>query len=255
MNIPIKRYASLLSEYLKPQRKRVLLLAVLLFTSIGLQLFIPQILKVFIDTITGQSQNADLSRLAGMAVLFIVAAIVQQVLQVTATYTSESVGWTATNALRADLAAHCMRLDMPFHNLRTPGEMIERIDGDVSALANFFSQFILQVFGNVVLMAGVLFLLARENIYIGLGLALFVTIVFIVLMRLRRITTGLWAKERQTFAEFYGFLEERLAGTEDIRSSGARPYIMKRFHDLLSAAFNMSMKARSAAMPCSTSRG
>lgn len=243
MNIPIKRYASLLSEYLRPQRKRVFLLAVLLLTSIGLQLVIPQILKAFIDTITGQAPQADPARLPAMAGLFIAAAIFQQVLQVSATYTSESVGWTATNALRAELATHCMRLDMPFHNLRTPGEMIERIDGDVSALANFFSQFIIQVFGNLLLMAGVLFLLARENIVIGIGLLIFVTIVFLLLLRLRRITTGLWSKERQIFAEFYGFLEERLAGTEDIRSSGARPYIMKRFHDLLSMAFGASMKA------------
>ncbi len=243
MNIPIRQYAALLSEYLRPQRKRVLLLAVLLLTSIGLQLLIPQILRAFIDTITSQVQQADQTRLMLMAGLFIGAAIIQQVVQVTATYTSESVGWTATNALRADLAAHCMRLDMPFHNLRTPGEMIERIDGDVSALANFFSQFIIQVFGNILLMAGVLILLARENIAIGLGLVLFVLIVFMMLLRLRRITTSLWLKERQAFAEFYGFLEERLAGTEDIRSSGARPYIMKRFHDLLSVAFNTSMKA------------
>jgi ATP-binding cassette subfamily B protein len=243
MNIPIRQYATLLSDYLRPQRKRVLLLAALLLTSIGLQLVIPQILRAFIDTITSQVQQADSQRLVLMAGLFIGVALVQQVLQVAATYTSESVGWTATNALRADLAAHCMRLDMPFHNLRTPGEMIERIDGDVSALANFFSQFIIQVFGNMLLMAGVLILLMRENIAIGIGLLVFVTIVFMLLLRLRRITTGLWAKERQSFAEFYGFLEERLAGTEDIRSSGARPYIMKRFHDLLSVAFNAAMKA------------
>ena len=42
-------------------------------------------------------------------------------------------------ALRADLAEHCLYLDMSFHNARTPGEMIERVDGDVNVLANFFS--------------------------------------------------------------------------------------------------------------------
>ena len=28
-----------------------------------------------------------------------------------ATYTAENIGWTATNALRADLTLHCLRLD------------------------------------------------------------------------------------------------------------------------------------------------
>ncbi len=37
------------------------------------------------------------------------------------------IGWTATNELRADLTAHCLRLDQSFHKERSPGEMVERI--------------------------------------------------------------------------------------------------------------------------------
>ena len=42
-------------------------------------------------------------------------------------YLGEHVGWTATNALRADLYQHCLKLDMSFHNQHAPGELIERI--------------------------------------------------------------------------------------------------------------------------------
>ena len=61
-------------------------------------------------------------------------ALVQQFVGVLATYTSGQVGWNATNALRSDLARHALSLDMPFHNSHTPGEMIERIDGDSETL-------------------------------------------------------------------------------------------------------------------------
>jgi ATP-binding cassette subfamily B protein len=241
MDIPIRRYAALLSAYLRPQRGRVLVMAALLLTGIALQLVIPQILRTFIDAATGVAPIT--TPLAVLAVLFIAVALAQQVVSVGATYLSESVGWTATNALRADVAAHCMRLDMPFHNQHTPGEFIERIDGDVSALANFFSAFIIQVFGNVILLAGVLVLLAMADWRIGLVLLIFVVIVFATLLRMRKVTTPLWMAERQAFADYYGFLEERLAGTEDIRSSGAREYTLKRFHDLLRTGFRASMKA------------
>jgi len=53
-------------------------------------------------------------------------ALLSQVLTVISTYVSTNMGWTATNALRADLARHCLSLDMPFHNARTPGEMIDQ---------------------------------------------------------------------------------------------------------------------------------
>src|SRR6267378_605751 len=95
-----------------------------------------------------------------------------QILSGLAQYVGEDVGWTATNALRSDLALHCLRLDMGFHKARTPGELIERIDGDVTALAAFFSRFIVNVLGNAVLLVGVLVVVALEDWRAGLALTL-----------------------------------------------------------------------------------
>jgi ATP-binding cassette subfamily B protein len=104
--------------------------------------------------------------------LFFVVTVVQKAMELWTTYLSEDLGWVATNGLRADLAAHTMRLDMGFHKLQTPGELIERIDGDVSNLAEFFSQLVVRVLGNAVLVMGILVLLFREDWRIGLvGLA------------------------------------------------------------------------------------
>ena len=58
----------------------------------------------------------------------------QKILSLVSVYVGEDVGWDATNRLRVDLAAHVLRLDMGFHKLRTPGELIARIDGDVGTL-------------------------------------------------------------------------------------------------------------------------
>src|SRR5882672_3633163 len=49
MDVQLRRYWRLLTTYLKPQRGRVLRLSILLFASIGLQLFTPQIIRSFID--------------------------------------------------------------------------------------------------------------------------------------------------------------------------------------------------------------
>jgi ABC-type multidrug transport system fused ATPase/permease subunit len=68
------------------------------------------------------------------ALAFIGVALLQQVIAVIVTYLGENVAWTATNALRAELAWHALNLDMRFHNDHTPGELIERIDGDVIAV-------------------------------------------------------------------------------------------------------------------------
>ena len=223
-------------------------LALLLFSSIGLQLVNPQIMRHFIDVATGTAEpaasGASISAaLFRSALLFMGVALAQQIVSVLATYVSENVGWTATNALRADLADHCLHLDMSFHNLRTPGEMIERIDGDVSGLSNFFSQFVIQVFGNVVLLLGVLILLFREDWRVGLAMGVFATSALATLWRLRGLAAPYWEEERQASAEQYGFLEERLAGTEDIRSCGAKAYVMHRFYGLMRELMRKTLKA------------
>ena len=218
------RYVELFVRYAAPERRRVALLGVLLFASIGLQLVAPQLLRSFIDSALGA---APVDALVRIAVLFVALSLGQQIVVAFATYLGESVGWAATNALRADLALHCLQLDLGFHKARTPGELIERIDGDVTALAAFFSRFIVNVLGNAVLLVGVLVVVSFEDWRAGLALTVFVVAAIGMLIGpLRTIAVGGWRRVRESSAQTFGFLGERLGGTEDIRSSGAETHVL-----------------------------
>src|SRR5512135_1829344 len=170
MNIPLRQYWELLSRYIRPQRGRFGLLIAMLLVSVALQVINPQIMRFFIDTALSQG---PMEELMAAAAAFIVIAIVQQVVAVSMTYLGESVAWTATNALRSELAWHCLNLDMDFHNEHTPGELIERIDGDVTELAVFFSQMVVTMIGNGLLLVGILVALFREDWRAGLAFSLF----------------------------------------------------------------------------------
>ncbi|HYP19904.1 MAG TPA: ABC transporter ATP-binding protein, partial [Chloroflexia bacterium] len=182
--------------------------------------------------------------LVGAAALFLGIAVLQEVAAVLATYVGENVAWTATNSLRRDLAAHCLRLDMSYHNAHTPGELIERIDGDVSTLANFFSLFALRVVGNGLLVVGILVFLLLEDWRISLALGLLAMVGIVVLNRLRELATPHWVRGRQASANLAGFLEERLAGTEDIRANGATAYKMGMLFRLMRDLMQRYRRAR-----------
>ncbi len=228
--IPLKQYGALLVDYLKPQKGPAALLATLLLSSIGLQLVNPQIVRYFLDA---AETGRGLDRLFGAAALFMGVALVRQMVQIAATYVGENVAWTATNLLRADLALHCLKLDMSFHKKYKPGELIERVDGDVNQLANFFSQLVLQLFGNLLLVVGVLVLLTWQDWRIGLSIAGVAVIGLLTLNWLNKRTVPRWQALREADAQLFGFVEEWLNGTEEIRSSGAEPYIMRRLYQAL----------------------
>jgi ABC-type multidrug transport system fused ATPase/permease subunit len=233
----------MLTTYLRPQRWRVALLTVFLLSSIALQLVNPQIVRRFIDEATQQEQaGGTLGVLGVLALVYIGVALLAQTVTLGATYLSELVGWSATNTLRSDLARHCLRLDMPFHNARTPGEMIERIDGDVIAIGKFFGQFVVQIAGSVLLMLGVLALLFREDWRVGAALSLFTLVAVVALARSSTIAVPAMTADREAQAQLFGFLEEQLAGLDDIRSNGGGNYVMQRFHGSLREVFFKSRR-------------
>ena len=230
----------LMRRYLRPFRPRLLALFTLLAVSIGLQLYGPQVIRDFLDA----AQSGVTTRLLVLlGLLFLGITVVQKGVELYTTYLSEDLGWAATNNLRADLAAHTMKLDMGFHKLQTPGELIERIDGDVSNLAEFFSQLLVRVLGNVVLVVGILALLFREEWRIGLvGLA-YALLTLGLLQLISKPTVNVWRAVSKGYAKLHGYVEERIGGTEDIRANGGEPYVFHKLYPLLADVAKSRVRA------------
>jgi ATP-binding cassette subfamily B protein len=238
--LTLKEYLSFVDRYLKPQWPAAVLLAILLIVGNGAQLFIPQIIRYFIDAAIAAEA---LEKLIRAGILFVAVAFLQHTISVASGYVGAKVSWTAANALRSDVMNHCLSLDMGFYNDHTPGEMIERVDGDVNAIGGLFAQFIIQLVGNMLLAFGIVALLYRENWVIGLGLTVYVAVAFLLLNAIKGIAIVHWRAMRAKSSEFFGFLEEKFAATEDIRSCNAKPFMLNRFFTLTREWLKKQIKA------------
>lgn len=233
-------HLGLLWRYLRPQGWKVGALVLLLLSSIGLRLLDPQIVRRFIDDAVAGVPAKDLLYLG---ILFLVVAITNQAITAGALYLGEAIAWTATNQLRLDVAAHALSLDLGYHKTKTPGEMVERIDGDIETLSNFFARFAVELASNGILMLGIITLLYREDWRIGLVLTIFVLGALGFLNWLRKKPVPLIAAAREQAAKFYGFVGEQLSGTEDVRSNGAAPYVMRRFYQRMQEWYPIQVKS------------
>ncbi|MEM7275474.1 MAG: ABC transporter ATP-binding protein [Actinomycetota bacterium] len=219
-------HRSLLAAYLLPLRGRVASLAAVLLVTTGLQLVVPLLLQRFID---GAIEGAAQSALVAAGLAYLVVAVANQAFSAVSTYLGADIGWAATNRLREDLAEHLLTLDMRFHTDTTPGEMIERVDGDVTAVANFLSRFVVQLLGAGLLLLGVLVVAWIQSPLIGLAYSCFVVVVLALAFSTRHMAVAAAEAERETAALLYGFIEERLAAIDDIRANGAGRFAMRRF--------------------------
>src|SRR5579859_6640077 len=228
VKVPFRSSASLLRTYLKPHWFNVSLLALLLFGSLGFEILGPQLLGHFIDSIQSSMQV-----LTPLALLFMSLVIANQFVTALASYISEDIGWRATNALRADLTLHCLNLDTSFHKALTPGELIERVDGDIALLSNFFSRFVFSVLGRVLLLIGIVVLTCSVDWRTGLLLQAFALLAIVLLHPLQGVAVPHFRAVRQVSAKLAGLLEERFSSIEDIHSLGAQSYVMFRFNQLV----------------------
>ncbi|MCC7354969.1 MAG: ABC transporter ATP-binding protein [Anaerolineae bacterium] len=225
MSLSLRHYGELLVTYLRPQKWKVATLAVLLVGNIALQLVSPRIVGAFLDAV---QTGSPLSGLARLALLFLGMVFVGKAVLGAASYLSADIGWTAINALRADLADHCLSLDLSFHQTHTPGELIERIDGDVNALAEFFSTFVIYILSSVLMFGGAVACLAT-----------------LVMFRfLHHAGVPYSRASRQVAADLSGFWAERLGGREDIRAAGAEAHALRRMHQLMRARLYRALQSQ-----------
>ena len=236
----IRLYAQLLGKYLRPYWPAVSLLGVLMLGGTVLQVVAPQVVRRFIDL---ASEQGDLSSLYMAALLFLGAGISVHVLQALYKYMGRGIAWRATNQLRLDLTLHTLRLDMGFHNAHTPGELLERIDGDIERLANFFSQLFVQLVSALLLMAALIIATWLEDWRFGLAVAVFAAFFLVTRVRLLYFLMPFWEVESEARAQFYGFLGERITGIRDIQKSGAVPFTMARLYETLRRRVLSWMKA------------
>src|SRR6266511_1287086 len=215
-------FRRLLQAYLTPQWKQALLLLVLMLAGVALDLANPQLIRRFIDSALAL---APINALLTIGATFLAVALLTQVTLVVEQYLAGNVAWRATNRLRADLTLHCLTLDLSYHGAHPPSELV---DGDVAKLSEFFSQFLVRMLGNILLLLGILILSFGIEWRVGLALTIFALLALIVLGSLRQFGARAWEAQSRASAGLFGFLEEYLSGTEDLRANGATAFALRR---------------------------
>ncbi len=218
----------LLAAYLRPERRQLSALVGILVVAMVLPLAGPVLVGRFVDAaLAGRPTDV----LVGLAALFLLTTLTGDGLQLVVTWLSVRLAWRVGNNLRADLCEHALSLDLDWHGDHSPGQLIERIDGDIDAVTRFSSTAVLQLLGNAILVVGVLVISAvidwRASVLIGVTIAAALA----VMVKLRRIAVPFYDDEREVQAKLYGDVEERLGGLEDLRANGAGRWAEHRLHE------------------------
>ncbi len=200
-------------------------MAAALAARIGMALAAPWVVGQFLD---GVVHHRPVAQLDLWAALMLAAAVLTPLATFAASWAGWSVEWTVANRLRERLTALALDWAPSQHRSLLPGEFVERVDGDVSALGALLSSLSLEVLGSAGQALGALAGLFAVSQALGLVLAGLTAAVAGVLESFRRRTVPLAEAERQANAHTYGLVGELLAAREDLAAAGAGAYALGR---------------------------
>lgn len=217
-----------LADVLRPHRRRYGLLGVALGLSSALGLAAPVLVGRIVDR---AAAGAAMGELIGLSAVLVGVGVLAQVASVIVTWWSTRTAWATTNELRLELAGHVLALDHEFHRTHSPGELVQRIDGDVTALSDLLARVVPKVGGAVLTAGGMVVVLTIIDPRIGLAMLAYVAVAAWLAGRRRNQAVAESAEEMGAYARLYGGIEERLTAAEDLRANGGTAYALAGFVD------------------------
>ncbi len=237
------RRSRALFALLRPDAGRWVALGATVASASALALAAPLVVRQIVDRAAAGSGAQELRNLA---LVFLTIAVVAQVVAVLVARMATVTAWRTTNELRVRMTRHVLGLDHEFHRRHTPGELIQRVDGDVTSVSEFLGQVVPKALGALALVLGMIVVLAVIDWRVGLGMIVYVAVALAVVLLTRHRSIAESADEMGSYARLYGGIEERLNAAEDLRSSGAGGHAMWRFVEDSAGALHSSVRREKA---------
>ncbi|PIV90703.1 multidrug ABC transporter [Candidatus Gracilibacteria bacterium CG17_big_fil_post_rev_8_21_14_2_50_48_13] len=229
-----------LMPLLSPEKKALFFALAATLVNSGLNLLGPLLLGIAIDQYIAKGEYAGAVwislALLGIFALAFVAGYTQ-------TTRMGSVGQRTLFRLRNDLYAKIQELPIAFFHQNATGDLISRINNDTEKLNQFFSQSLVQFFGNIFIMSGALVLMMILHWDLAL-LALVPAVVVIVITQL--ISPWVRQTNQQSQAATGSLSAEVGEGLSNFKAIVAfhrRDYFRNHFAGINKSAYRASLEA------------
>jgi len=230
--------------------RRILIGSVLLLIAVSLaELAFPLLMKTGIDRYI---RNHDVRGLAGLSGIYFALLIVVFVLRYLQTVLTQGLGQKIMYDLRARLFGHVQTLSAPYFERNPVGRVMTRLTGDVEVLNELFTSGFVSIFGDVVILIGIVTMMLVLDWRLALAS-------FLVLPPLIWATLGFRSRVREAYttirikvAAMNAFLQEHLTGISLVqlfRREGASSRQFDRLNSDHRDAFLRSVQAYAVYFP------
>lgn len=196
-------------NYTKPFKKLVALAIFMTIAGALLQLAAPMLTKEAIDIYINNKNLEGIYFVVGIYLLVVVVIFFVNYGQA---YLTQLLGQKLMYDLRADIFAHMQKLSLRFFDRNPVGRLMTRVTSDVESLNQMFTQGVVNIFGNIFLLIGIIAVMLTINWELALWSCVVIPMLFVVTWVFKRKVRFAFREIRKWLAQINTYLQENITG-------------------------------------------
>ena len=195
--------------YTRPYKHLMFLAVFLIITASFFQLLGPYFTKLAIDDYI---KAGNLNGLYIIVLLYFGALVLTFVFQYAQVYVTQYLGQKLMYDLRGEIFKHLQKLSLSFFDKNPVGRLMTRVTTDVEALNQMFTQGVVNIFGDLFLLAGIVIVMISVNAKLALWIFSVIPILFVITAIFKRKVRGAFRSVRKWIAQINTYLQENITG-------------------------------------------
>ena len=230
---PDKEILTRLISYLKPHKKRFIIVLVMMLIGIVVQLIPSLIIGVTIDVVISEtlSNTEKLNYLVYLAGGFVLLLVIAFNIEYRQALWLQEIGQKIILTMRQQVFDHIQTLGPSQLNQVPVGKLVTRVTNDTNTLSEMYTDVAANLIRNVIYLTGILIVLFVINYKITLILMLFLPVVFLATVLFRKYSRASYRKVRSNVSEVNAFLSENLSGMKITQAFNQEPKKRQVFYD------------------------
>ena len=230
----MKRHSVLrLLKLMIPYRKAVILAILLVLLVNGAELMKPIILKVIIDDfLILKKPEVGLYSISAMGIFYMVVITLGSLFTFAQINLMNHVGQQIVSSLRKSVFNHIQHLPLSYLDKYSTGRLITRATNDVEALNEMFTDVLINLFRDVFLLIGIVFVMFKMNVSLALIGFIAVPLIFVVTYYFKNKIKKNFQLVKSLIGRINGFFAENLSGMKLVQVFNRELEKQKEFEEL-----------------------
>ena len=217
-----------LITYMKPYAHWVIFALFLVLCLTGFDLYRPMLVGDAIDTF---GADGDYDIIIDTAIKYAVVLALSVIFNIAQTWILQKAGQNIILEIRKDLYRHIQSLGSRYFDITPVGKLVTRVTNDVEALNEMYSGILVQLFRNIVKIAGLAGVMIALDVKLAAVSFVLMPVVIGLTVLCQKIARNIYRLYRTRLTDLNTFLSEHLSGMKIIQIFGRQERKFEEFHD------------------------